>query len=316
MTKLRLLGAAAVLSTALATPALAQQVIYNPGYCAQFYPNANCQNLGPGNPYTGSYQRTAYRTSYNRWDDDRRGYRQTGFWPTDVAAGVAAVLAALLAVQPVLADHHMNTTGTETAAGNATMVEVGGGNATVQYYTFAPQVVEINAGESVTWFNQNMFTELHTVTFVMDSNLTTDIILPFSVPEGSEFEVLPPFNAGEAITMDTPNGTAIVALNKLAFYPSAIDSNGDTSYLNGTDIQYTIDSTVKAVNSGIILPPFPPGPEQNETAVGAAEIPEDQPMNATSVGETEPTSLSLLGRGVGSPPDETLPLITASATPA
>ena len=36
---------------------MAQEVIYNPGYCAQFYPNANCQNKGPGNPYTGSYQR-------------------------------------------------------------------------------------------------------------------------------------------------------------------------------------------------------------------------------------------------------------------
>ena len=36
------------------TPALAQAVIY----CAQFYPNANCQNLGPGNPYTdGGYYR-------------------------------------------------------------------------------------------------------------------------------------------------------------------------------------------------------------------------------------------------------------------
>jgi hypothetical protein len=90
MTKLGLLGAAVVLSTALATPALAQQVIYNPGYCAQFYPNANCQNLGPGNPYTGSYQRgAAYRSSYNRWDDDRRTNRRTGFWPGDVAAGVA-----------------------------------------------------------------------------------------------------------------------------------------------------------------------------------------------------------------------------------
>jgi hypothetical protein len=31
---------------------LAQQVISEPGYCAFFYPNANCQNKGPGNPYT------------------------------------------------------------------------------------------------------------------------------------------------------------------------------------------------------------------------------------------------------------------------
>jgi len=33
-----------------------REVIYNPGYCAQFYPNANCQNKGPTNPYTGDYQ--------------------------------------------------------------------------------------------------------------------------------------------------------------------------------------------------------------------------------------------------------------------
>jgi hypothetical protein len=57
MMKLGLLGAAAViLSSALASPVMAQQVITDPGYCAQFYPNANCQNKGPGNPYTGDYQ--------------------------------------------------------------------------------------------------------------------------------------------------------------------------------------------------------------------------------------------------------------------
>jgi hypothetical protein len=47
--KVALLGAALV-ALALAGPARAQEVIYNPGYCAQFYPNANCQNKGPGNP--------------------------------------------------------------------------------------------------------------------------------------------------------------------------------------------------------------------------------------------------------------------------
>jgi hypothetical protein len=56
--KLALIGAAAIAAAAFATPALAQAVIEDPGYCSQFYPNANCQNLGPGNPYTdGSYYR-------------------------------------------------------------------------------------------------------------------------------------------------------------------------------------------------------------------------------------------------------------------
>jgi hypothetical protein len=58
MMKFALIGAAAVAAAAFATPALAQPVISDPGYCAQFYPDANCQNLGPGNPYTdGGYFR-------------------------------------------------------------------------------------------------------------------------------------------------------------------------------------------------------------------------------------------------------------------
>src|ERR1700722_21005442 len=105
--KFALFGAAAVAAGGLATPAMAQEVISNPGYCAQFYPNANCQNKGPGNPYTGSYQRqTQYggeryrpRDAYyygrndqwnngwhDRWDDDRWDRSHTGVSPGDVAA--------------------------------------------------------------------------------------------------------------------------------------------------------------------------------------------------------------------------------------
>ena len=60
MAMYKLLGTAAALaliSASAATSAMAQQVISEPGYCAFFYPNANCQNKGPGNPYTGDYQR-------------------------------------------------------------------------------------------------------------------------------------------------------------------------------------------------------------------------------------------------------------------
>jgi hypothetical protein len=53
----KLLSAVAALAM-ITGPAMAQQVISEPGYCAFFYPNANCQNKGPGNPYTDSnYQR-------------------------------------------------------------------------------------------------------------------------------------------------------------------------------------------------------------------------------------------------------------------
>jgi len=121
MTKLGLFGAAAViLSSALASPVMAQAVISDPGYCAQFYPNANCENKGPGNPYTGDYQRrTLYRSNYNaswdnRWHDswnDNRWDRRydSGFWPADVAAGVvggAIGTAAAIATAPFRGDSY------------------------------------------------------------------------------------------------------------------------------------------------------------------------------------------------------------------
>ena len=66
MSTFKLLGAVAVLSAAVAIPALAQAVISEPGYCAFFYPNANCQNKGPGNPYTDPYyQRGALQNDRN-----------------------------------------------------------------------------------------------------------------------------------------------------------------------------------------------------------------------------------------------------------
>jgi hypothetical protein len=76
MARLAILSTVALL--AFAAPARAQHVITNPGWCAQFYPNANCQNLGPGNPYTsygwryaygryGYYPRRVYHNRYRRY---------------------------------------------------------------------------------------------------------------------------------------------------------------------------------------------------------------------------------------------------------
>jgi len=78
--KIALIGATAVIATtALATPALAQAVISEPGYCAQFYPNANCQNQGAGNPLTGN----------NYWG---RGYQEGGgYWGRSWQEGYASM---------------------------------------------------------------------------------------------------------------------------------------------------------------------------------------------------------------------------------
>jgi hypothetical protein len=72
----KLLATAAVLSV-IGAPAMAQQVISEPGYCAFFYPNANCQNKGPNNPYTGDYQRNL-------------AAQQQGMWAGGQTVGVAA----------------------------------------------------------------------------------------------------------------------------------------------------------------------------------------------------------------------------------
>jgi hypothetical protein len=44
------LFASTILASLVATPVLAQAVIDEPGYCAQFYPTANCNNESPGTP--------------------------------------------------------------------------------------------------------------------------------------------------------------------------------------------------------------------------------------------------------------------------
>ncbi|UPK24642.1 hypothetical protein [Bradyrhizobium sp. 195] len=94
---IKLLGATAIAATMLAGSAMAQAVVTNPGRCSAQFPNANCQNLGPGNPYTdsgyrhsrASYRQTnSYRQANGDWNNDWNRSR-TGFWPTDVAAGVA-----------------------------------------------------------------------------------------------------------------------------------------------------------------------------------------------------------------------------------
>jgi hypothetical protein len=52
MAKFTLLSAmiTAILSAAIAPPALAQAANSDPGFCAQFYPNSDCNSVGPETP--------------------------------------------------------------------------------------------------------------------------------------------------------------------------------------------------------------------------------------------------------------------------
>ncbi len=122
MKRLGLMGAAALVASALASPVMAQEVVYEPGYCAQFYPNANCQNKGPGNPVRGGYYREGYQTQWQdagyrrdrRWRDSYNRYDNDGFWPGAVAAGVvggAVGTAAAIATAPIGGDGYARLNG-------------------------------------------------------------------------------------------------------------------------------------------------------------------------------------------------------------
>jgi len=71
MTRLTLLGATALLAAAVATPAMAQMVVEEPGVYAQTYPSA-------------------YPSTYPWANDYDYRYRRSQFWPGEVAAGVVA----------------------------------------------------------------------------------------------------------------------------------------------------------------------------------------------------------------------------------
>jgi opacity protein-like surface antigen len=94
MTRFKILGAAAILASALASPAMAQQAV----------------DKGAGN--TGQFQRqdqrqvqrhVTYRHDRNRRDYERRADRDSGFWPANAAAGVvggAVATAGAIATAP------------------------------------------------------------------------------------------------------------------------------------------------------------------------------------------------------------------------
>jgi hypothetical protein len=55
MMKYHALLLAPIFACLFAAPASSQAVVDNPGICAQIYPDADCENYGPGNPDTAGY---------------------------------------------------------------------------------------------------------------------------------------------------------------------------------------------------------------------------------------------------------------------
>src|ERR687892_386756 len=159
---------------------------------------------------------------------------------------------------------HINTSNAIREETGIKIVQAGGGNASISFSRFLPKNVQINVGESVTWYNPTEVSEPHTVTFVMDSKYMTDIIAPFAVSDSTEFIPLPTDANSEVVAIPNSSGTnrtnIIAALDARGFYPVVINSTNNVTYLNSNAL-YVIDGTKKYVNSGVILPvgQIPPG---------------------------------------------------------
>jgi hypothetical protein len=69
MLKCTIFSAAIALAFTMTAPTLtaAQEVVAEPGNCAFFYPYANCQNKGPGNPDTDPYFRRSLTAGQPVW---------------------------------------------------------------------------------------------------------------------------------------------------------------------------------------------------------------------------------------------------------
>src|ERR687892_571922 len=163
-------------------------------------------------------------------------------------------------------------------------VAVGGildGNLTVSVNQFSPAAVEIQSGESVTFYAPDNSTEVHNVIFDMSNGTIVSgnelpFILPQEVDPEQQLELAPPFNFGEFIIQEQQPDSrqAIITLNKAAYYPTVADQENNTRYLidveeheqlveearqqgffepQNLSANYTLNGTETVVTSGIIL---------------------------------------------------------------
>ena len=143
-----------------------------------------------------------------------------------------------------------------TAVGNAPII------------LFSPQLVEIKAGQSVTWYNPTPVPEPHTVTFVLNNNnnksYAADLIAPFTTTTSSTTtnskQIMPLIPNSNSEPLMTPDNNAIIAVNKRAYNPVAVIEDSPTTgggknvtYMK-QNANYSMSGAEDYVNSGWLLP--------------------------------------------------------------
>jgi hypothetical protein len=127
-------------------------------------------------------------------------------------------------------------------------VAVGGGNLSVAINQFSPSRIDIHRGENVTLYAPPGSTELHNAIFYLSNgSALSSVQLAFILPPGFSPETLqlaPPDNFGEPIIQNLSDGRqSIIALNKVLFYPSTVNQNGNTSYLQEHELIQKMQQT-------------------------------------------------------------------------
>src|SRR5919109_1510986 len=150
-------------------------------------------------------------------------------------------------------------TTTTTAPGNAQeRIAVGEGNLTVSINQFSPSTIEIQPGQSVTFYAPSGSTELHNVVLDLSNGTAiSSVELAFLLSSGvspESFQLAPPYSYGEPIIQNMSDGMqAIIALNKILFHPSAVNQNGNVSYLQEQEFIQQIE---QGAQQGLIMPPL------------------------------------------------------------
>jgi plastocyanin len=194
----------------------------------------------------------------------------------------AAILMAAGVTGSALLTPHQAIASIDNTIEEEERVSVGGilnGNLTISVNQFSPAAVEIQSGESVTFYAPENSTEVHNVIFDMTNGSTiSGLELPFILPQGTDPEQLElalPFNFGESIIQEQlDDSQAIITLNKAAYYPTVADQENNTRYLidveeheqlieearqqgffepQNLSANYTMNGTEAIVSSGIIL---------------------------------------------------------------
>ena len=144
-------------------------------------------------------------------------------------------------------------------------VQAGTGVGNAAIILFSPQLVEIKAGQSITWYNPTPVPEPHTVTFVLNNNdnksYAADLIAPFTISTTTNStQIMPLIPNSNSEPLMTPDNNAIIAINKRAYNPVVVIEDSTTTgggnnvtYMK-QNANYSMSGTEDYVNSGWLLP--------------------------------------------------------------